>query len=115
VVDFVLVLVPLLFLTLGVLQVAFTVFTRTTAVDSVSAGARVGAQFDRTPADGAAYAARLLGQSLGDAAGRQVSAEFTADGTEVVVTARVPITLLGLVGLGSTALTVRGHAVREQP
>lgn len=111
----VLVLVPLLFLTLGVLQVAFTVFLRTTAVDGVSAGARLGARFDRSPADGAAYAAGLLGTSLGAGAAGQVSGRYDAGGTEVVVTARVPITVFGLVRLGPAALTVRGHAVREQP
>ena len=98
VVDFVLVLVPLLIPTLGVLQVAFTVFVKTTATDGVSAG----------------YAAALLGHSLGSAAGQSVTGGLDGGGTVVVVRARVPLTFLGLVPLGPASLTVTGHAVREQ-
>jgi len=114
VVDFVLVLVPLLIPTLGVLQVAFTVFVKTTATDGVSAGARVGAEFGHGPGDGAGYAAALLGHSLGSAAGQSVTGGLDGGGTVVVVRARVPLTFLGLVPLGPASLTVTGHAVREQ-
>ncbi len=108
-------LIPLLFLTLGVLQVAFTVLTRTTATDGVSEGARVGAEFGRSPADGAGYAADLLDRSLGSGAGGDVTGGLADGGAVVVVRARVPISLLGVIPLGGTSMTVTGHAIREQP
>ena len=113
-VDVVLVLIPLTILVLAILEVAMVVFVRTTVVDALSEGARVGASADRTPADGAVYASELLGRSLSPAYGAAVAAGDGPGGT-VEVTATVPVPVLGVLTLHSVTMQLSGHALREVP
>lgn len=116
IVDFVLVasLVTLLFA--GVVQLALVQHIRNTLTDCASEGARFGALADRTPADGVDRTRDLIRVSLAPRFAQDVEADvLVVDGIEMVevrVTATLP--LVGLLG-PADALTVRGHALREQP
>ncbi len=113
-VDVVLVLIPLMVLVLAILEVALVVFVRTTVVDALSEGARVGAAADRTPAEGAAYARALISSSLAPAQAANVSGGLGPDGT-VQVSADVGVPVLGVLTLGPVRMHLSGHAVREIP
>jgi len=113
-VDVVLVLIPLTILVLAILQLAVVVFVRTTVVDALSEGARVGASADRAPAEGAVYAGDLIGRSLSPAFARGVSAGAGPGGT-VEIRATVPVPLLGILSLSSVTMDLSGHALREVP
>ncbi len=111
-----LVLVVLVPLFVGILQLSLVLLVRNTLTAAASEGARYAATADRGPGDGAA---RTRSQITGALAGRfadRVSATATAvDGAPgVVVTVRATVPALGIGGPG-IALTVRGHAVEEQP
>ncbi len=110
----VLVLIPLTMLVLAILEVAMVVFVRTTVVDALSEGARVGASADRSPADGAVYARNLIGRSLSPAYAGDVSAGDAPGGT-VEVSASVPVPVLGVLTLHSVTMELHGHALREVP
>ena len=116
IVDFVLVasLVTLLFA--GVVQLALVQHIRNTLTDCASEGARFGALADRTPEDGADRTRDLIRVSLAPRFAQDVEADvIVADGVEMVeVRVTAPLPLVGLLGTAD-ALTVRGHAVREQP
>lgn len=116
IVDFVLVgcLVTLLFA--GVVQLALVQHIRNTLTDCASEGARLGALADRTPADGAVRTRELVKVSLASRFADDVEAEVVViDGIEMVeVRVTAPLPLVGLLG-PADALTVRGHAMREQP
>ena len=114
VVDVVLVLIPLTVLVLAILQLAVVVFVRTTVVDALSEGARVGASADRSPGEGALYAGDLIGRSLSPAFAGAVSAGAGPGGT-VEVRATVPVPLLGILSLSSVTMHLSGHALREVP
>lgn len=110
----VLVLIPLVLIVLAVLEVAMVIFVRTTVVDALSEGARVGAAANRTPADGAAYARSLIGASLSPGYASSVSAGPGPGGT-VQVDADVAVPVLGIVSLGPVTMHLHGHALREVP
>jgi hypothetical protein len=116
IVDFVLVasLVTLLFA--GVAQLALVQHIRNTLTDCASEGARFGALADRTPEDGADRTRDMIRVSLAPRFAQDVEADvIVADGVEMVeVRVTAPLPLVGLLG-PADALTVRGHAVREQP
>jgi Flp pilus assembly protein TadG len=114
VVEFVLVSVLLTALFLGLVQVGLALHVRNTLVACAAEGARHGALADRTPAQGAAYAADLIHRSLSPRFARDVRAGVTSvEGRAVVeVTVRAPLPVVGLLGPGGT-LTVRGHAMVE--
>ncbi|WP_421736073.1 TadE/TadG family type IV pilus assembly protein [Cellulomonas sp.] len=115
-VDFALVggLVTVLFV--AVLQLTIVLHVRNTLVDSAAEGARYGALGGHEPADGAERSRDLIAQSLSSAYAQGVSASRTTlDGLDVVeVQVEAPLPLVGLVGAAGT-LTVRGHALAEQP
>jgi Flp pilus assembly protein TadG len=116
IVDFVLVacLVTLLFA--GVVQLALVQHIRNTLTDCASEGARLGALADRTPADGAVRTRELVKVSLASRFADDVEAEVVVIDVIEMVEVRVtaPLPLVGLLG-PADALTVRGHAMREQP
>lgn len=116
VVEFVLVSVLVLVLLLGVVQVALALHVRSLAIDAAAEGARVAARADRGPADGAARTRDLLTAALTGAYARDVTAGGgTLDGVPVAeVTVRAPLPVVGLLGPGGV-LTVRGHALLEEP
>jgi len=115
VVDVVLVGALMTLLVASVLPLALALHVRATLVDCAAEGARYGALADRTPADGADRAAELARMSLSDAYARDVTARRAdLDGLAVVeVEVTAPLPVLGL--LGPSSLTVRGHALLEEP
>ncbi|MEU4361875.1 TadE/TadG family type IV pilus assembly protein [Promicromonospora sp. NPDC023987] len=114
--EFVLVSVLVLALLLGVVQVALAVHVRSLATDAAAEGARVAARADRGPADGVARTRALLTDALtGDYARDITAGRTTFDGAVVTeVTVRAPLPVVGLLGPGGM-LTVRGHALEEEP
>ena len=91
VVEFVLVSIPLLFLLLGVLQVAAYLHLRNVVVASAAEGARYGANADRPSAAGGPFAEQVLsrGVSARTAAGIRCSAtEEAGTGGTVLVAVR---------------------------
>ncbi len=116
VVDFVLVLLVLIPLFLGIVQLGLVLHVRNTLTSAASEGARYGAAYDRTAADGAARTAAVIEGVLAHRFAEQVSAgRTTVDGYPgVVVTVRAEVPPLGLWGPG-IELSVQGHAVQEAP
>ena len=100
----------------AVLQLTIVLHVRNTLVDSAAEGARYGALAGHEPADGAQRSRDLIAQSLSSAYAQGVRAgRTTLDGLEVVeVEVEAPLPLVGLVGPAGT-LTVRGHALVEEP
>lgn len=100
----------------AVLQLTVVLHVRNTLVDSASEGARYGALVGHDPADGAGRSRDLITQSLSAAYADGVTAERTTlDGIDVVeVEVAAPLPLVGLVGPAGV-LTVRGHALVEEP
>lgn len=116
VVDFALVAGLLALVFAGVVQLTLAVHVRNTLVDCAAEGARYAALADRTTDDGVARTRALIGASLADGYGDQVTAvEMDLRGLPVVeVRVTAPLPVVGLLGPGGT-LTVTGHALREQP
>jgi Flp pilus assembly protein TadG len=112
--EFVLTAVVLLALVLGVLQVGAVLLVRNTALDAVAEGARWSAIVGNSDADGVARAQQVLTDSLGPSYASGVSAGRTvfAQQPATVVTARIPLPLIGLFG-PPAAIEVSGHAALE--
>ena len=114
VVEFALVTPLLLLVALAVLQVTLAMHVRSTLTAAAAEGARAGALAGSGLGVAEARTRDVLAGALGgDAAEDIVASRTRVSGVEVVrvrVTARLP--LLGT--LGPTALTVEGHAIREQ-
>jgi hypothetical protein len=104
VVEFVLVSVVALVLTMSVAQLGLFLWERNALMGSLSEGARVAATEGRSVADGARVASELLRQ----AAGERVAAEVPIEGSEVggVVVLRAEGTLPSFVP-GVPGLPVR--------
>ena len=100
----------------ALLQLTIVLHVRNTLVDSAGEGARYGALAGHEPSDGAQRSRDLIAQSLSSAYAQGVtSGRTTLDGLEVVeVEVEAPLPLVGLVGPAGT-LTVRGHALVEEP
>lgn len=113
--EFVMVSALVVLLFLGVLQVAFALFTRNVLQDAVSQGARYGAMLDKTPADGEERARELLYSVLPSHYSATISSSVTqwqgADAVQVTVVAPVP--LIGPFGVAAQ-WEVSGHAVVQR-
>lgn len=113
--EFVMVSALVVLLFLGVLQVAFALFTRNVLQDAASQGARYGAMLDKTPADGEERTRELLYSVLPSHYSATISSSVTqwqgADAVQVTVVAPVP--LLGPFGV-ATQWEVSGHAVVQR-
>lgn len=116
VVDFVLILLLLVPLFLGIFQVGLVLHTRNTATACASEGARYGANFDRTPADGQQHAAECISASLSSKWTSDVTAGTSQQGgfTTVVVNTVTRVPALGLWG-NLVNVKTSGHAVKETP
>lgn len=116
VVDFVLILLLLVPLFLGIFQVGLVLYARNTATACASEGARYGANFDRTPADGRQHAANCISESLSSKWKTDVSAGTSQQGAlvTVVVNADTTVPALGLWG-DLVKVNTSGHAVKEIP
>ncbi|WP_326502515.1 TadE/TadG family type IV pilus assembly protein [Rothia nasimurium] len=113
--EFVMVSALVVLLFLGVLQVAFALFTRNVLQDAASQGARYGAMLDKIPADGEERTRELLYSVLPSHYSATISSSVTqwqgADAVQVTVVAPVP--LLGPFGT-ATQWEVSGHAVVQR-
>lgn len=114
IVDFALVSVVLVPLFFGVLQLALVWHVKTTLTSAASEGARYGAAYNHTAADGQQRTAAVIDDVFGSDFPDDVSATDTSiDGqpvVEVAVRADVPV----LVFWGPTiTVEARGHAVKE--
>lgn len=107
----------LLFLFLGVLQLAFTLHTRNVLVSAAQEGARYAANADRTPADGVARTEQAIREALGARVAGRMQVEplpvGSQDGLPVVgmrVTGPLPLVFLPA---GPMRISVSGHALDE--
>lgn len=112
--DFALVSVVLVPLFFGVLQLALVWHVKTTLTSAASEGARYGAAYNRTPADGQQRTTTVINQVFGTDLGDDVSAaDVSINGqpaVQVDVTADVPV----LAFWGPTiTVEAHGHAVKE--
>ena len=113
--EFVIVSALVVLLFLGVLQVAFALFTRNVLQDAASQGARYGAMLDREPADGEERTHDLLYSVLPDRYSTTISSSITQwQGVEAVqITVTAPVPLLGPFGVAAQ-WEVSGHAVVQR-
>ncbi len=97
----------------ALLQLGMALYVRNTLVACAAEGARYGANADRTPADGAAHTADLIGDALSE----RFADDVTARRTEIDGVAQVEVTVtttLPLIGMfGPRTLRVSGHALDE--
>ncbi len=105
------VLVPLFF---AILQLALIWHVKSTLTAAASQGARYGASYQRSPAQGVARTRSIIHDTFGTGLSEHVSAATTMlggqPGVEVDVLAHVPV----LVFWGPTVeVTVSGHSVKE--
>ena len=112
--EFTLVVGLLVTLVLGIAQVGMAIHVRNTVVACAAEGARLAANADRAPADGAALTRRLIADALSESMVGQVSATHVTGpaGPEVQVQVVTRLPLVGLVG-PSRSLTVTAHALEE--
>jgi Flp pilus assembly protein TadG len=112
--DFALVSVVLIPLFFGILQLALIWHIKTTLTSAASEGARYGAAYDRTTADGQRRTSDVIDETFGTEFRDQVTASDSTvsgqPGVEVDVVAEVPE--LGFWGPTIT-VEVTGHAVKE--
>jgi hypothetical protein len=115
-VEFVLVSVLLVSLTLAVLQIAFVAHIRSIAIDSAIAGAAHAALADTTDADGVARTEDLIGRGIARGLVRGVAARSARIGGRevVVVTASLAIPVIG-PWVPVANVDVTGRAFREGP
>ncbi|WP_103061961.1 TadE/TadG family type IV pilus assembly protein [Actinomyces qiguomingii] len=114
VVDFVLVGVLVIAVSLALLQLALGMHVRNVLTDAAGEGARRAALVGGTTAEADARVRALAGAALADGYVQDVTVTRTSsDGVVVVrVDVTAPLPMLGLLGPGGT-LHVTGHAVDE--
>ena len=115
-VEFVLVSVLLVAVTLSVLQISFVAHVRAIAIDSAIAGAAHAALADTSDADGVARTEDLIGRGIARdlVQGVSVNSARVGDREVVVVSANLAIPIVG-PWLPIATLDVRGRAFREGP
>lgn len=112
VVEFVLVSVLLVVLALGIVQLALTLHVRNLMTSAAAEGARLAAEQDRSPAEGAERTSWLLQQSLGGDADVAVI-QTAVDGAPVVeVTVERQAPFFG--AWSGLTLTATAHAYKEE-
>jgi Flp pilus assembly protein TadG len=118
VVEFVLVSAPLLFLLLGVLQVAAYLHLRNVVVASAAEGARYGANADRASVDGGPHAEQVLARGVSAGAAARISCtagEEPGAGGTVLVSVRCRGSMPALLAVFGDVLPVdvRARAIKE--
>ncbi len=113
-VEFVLVGVLLVVLTLAVLQTAFVAHIRSIAIDSAIAGAAHAALADTTDADGVARTEDLIGRGVAGGLVQGVSVHWTRVGDRdvVVMSAHLDVPVMG-PWLPVATIEIQGRAFRE--
>lgn len=116
VVDFVLGIAVVVPLVLGILQLALVLHVRNTLASAASEGARYGATWDHSAAEGAARTRRQISTALSPRyAGDVHATTTTVNGTPtVIVTVHARVPALGLGG-PAVSISVTGRAVEETP
>ncbi len=113
-VEFTLVSILLVLLTLGVMQVALVLHVKNTVADAAAEGARWAALADSSLSDGVARTADLIDVSVGSRFSQHVRARYVnwrgQPAVEVIVRTRLPA--IGVWGQ-AIPLEVKGHAARE--
>lgn len=114
VVEFVFVSSLLLFLVLGVLQLALVLHVRNTVQDAAAEGARWAALADSSLSAGHDRTRDLIETAVGEQYAQDVRVEYEMwlGHPAIIVTVRAPLPLLGLWG-PPQSLEVSGHAARE--
>jgi Flp pilus assembly protein TadG len=114
VVEFVLVSVLVVVLSLAVIQLGMALYIRNTLVSAAGEGARFAAAADRSPEDGVQHTRALINQTLPDSYADQVSAGYTVvDGVQTIeVEVRASLPVFGWLG-PSEVLRITGHAMEE--
>lgn len=104
-----------LMLFLGVLQIAFAMFTKNVMQDAASQGARYGAMLDRAPGDGEERTRELIYSVLPDSYSATVTSSVTQwQGVEAVeIKVSAPIPTIGPFGLAGN-WEVTGHAIMQE-
>ncbi len=114
IVGHVLVQVLVVFVVLGLLQLAFALHTRNLAIDAASEGARRAALLDGTVEEGVARVEALMDATLGSEQSRSVRVYETLRSGQPVLVAEVATTLPVLGPLGfSQKLKVSASAWKE--
>jgi len=113
-VEFTLVSILLVLLTLGVMQVALVLHVKNTVADAAAEGARWAALADSSLPAGVARTAELINTSVGPSYSGDVRARFLdwLGQPAVEVTVRTTLPALGL-WVPAVPLEVSGHAARE--
>jgi len=113
-VEFTLVSILLVLLTLGVMQVALVLHVKNTVADAASEGARWAALADSSLPAGVARTAELINAGVGSQYAGDVRARFLdwLGQPAVEITVRTNLPALGL-WVPAVPLEVRGHAARE--
>lgn len=113
-VEFTLVSILLVLLTLGVMQVALVLHVKNTVADAAAEGARWAALADSSLPAGVARTAELINTSVGSQYGGDVRARFLdwLGQPAVEITVRTNLPALGL-WVPAVPLEVSGHAARE--
>ncbi len=105
-------MVLVVFLGLGVMQMALALHVRNTLIEAAAEGARLAARSDTSLSDGTARAESLAHASLGGIDAQATAQTGILAGADtVVVTLTAPIPLIGLWGPAQT--TVQGTALAE--
>ena len=114
VVDFVLVGALLTVLTMAVIQLALALLIRNTVLDAAAEGARYAALEGNSLEDGTARTRELITSALGEAYTHDIRAATSSvrGVPATVITVRVPLPLIGLVGIDE-GMEVNGHAATE--
>ena len=113
-VEFTLVSVLLVLLTVGVIQVALVLHVKNTVADAAAEGARWAALADSSLSAGVTRTAELIDTSVGSNYSGRIRARYVAwrGAPAVEVTVRTSLPALGL-WIPALPLEVKGHAARE--
>ncbi len=93
----------------AILQFGLALHVRNTVTDAAMAGARQASLADQSPEDGAELTRELIAAGIGSSYSADVSVRSEPDGPRslVVVHARVPVPMLGLLGPAIWNITAR--------
>ena len=112
-VEFALVAGLLTFVVLLIVQLALGLYVRNAVIDACGEGARYGALLGGDADSGAERTRELISASVSERYAQDVSASFvTVEGIEtLVITARAPFPVIGLLGIAE--FESEGHGVLE--
>ncbi|MBX3312658.1 MAG: pilus assembly protein [Microbacteriaceae bacterium] len=100
-VEFIGASVLVLLMMLMVFQVSMFMYVRTVSIDALAQGAQVAARYDSNIAEGLAVAENILVNNFGENFKGKIRGKVVETGQErnVVLTAMVPMPILGFVGI----------------